>query len=113
MKSIVFGMVLAALGLLSGCANPGIVQMRPDTYMLSRTDEGGIFGNSAAMKADVIREANEFAAAQAKVAIPLTTNETPLIVGQRFASFDYQFRVLDKNEDCLTILFLLRYCRQA
>lgn len=85
-------------GLIAGCANPGIVQMSPDTYMLSRTDKGGIFGSSAAMKADVIREATEFAAKQGKVAIPLASHEEPLQVGRSFASYEYQFRVVAPND---------------
>jgi len=89
----------AALAVfITGCANPGVVQLSPDTYMLSRTDKGGIFGNPSAMKADVIREANEFAASQGKVAIPLAVNETPLVVGSRFAFVEYQFRVVDKAD---------------
>jgi hypothetical protein len=72
--------------------------MSPDTYMLSRTDKGGIFGNSAAMKADVIREATEFAAKQGKVAIPLASHEEPLQVGRSFASYEYQFRVVAPND---------------
>ena len=84
--------------LLLGCANPGIVQLSPDTYMLARTDKGGIFGNASAMKADVIREANAFAASQGKVAIPLATNETPMRPGQNFASYEYQFRVVDASD---------------
>ena len=83
--------------LLTGCANPGIVKLSPDTYMLSRVDHGGIFGNSARMKANVIREANEFAENQGKVAIPLATNESPMWPGH-FASVEYQFRVVDKND---------------
>ena len=49
------------------------------------------------MKADVIAEANEFAAKQGKVAIAISTNESPMFIGH-FASFDYQFRVVDKND---------------
>ncbi len=82
---------------LAGCANPGIVKLSPDTYMLSRVDHGGIFGNSARMKANVISEANEFAESQGKVAIPLATNESPMWPGH-FASVEYQFRVVDKND---------------
>lgn len=82
---------------LVGCSNPGIVKISPDTYMLTRTDRGGVFGNASKMKAEVIQEANEFAERQGKVAIPLSTKETPMGVGQ-FASFDYQFRVVDKND---------------
>jgi hypothetical protein len=83
--------------LLAGCSHPGIVQISPDTYFISRTDKGGVFGNASKMKVEVIREANEFAAKQGKVAIPLSTRETPMAIGQ-FASFDYQFRVVDKND---------------
>jgi hypothetical protein len=91
-------LLLAAAVVVAGCANPGIVPLSPDTYMLSRTDKGGIFGNASAMKADVIREANEFAAGQGKIAIPISMHETPLAVGARFASVEYQFRVVDKND---------------
>ena len=71
--------------------------MSPDTYMLARTDNGGVFGNASAMKADVIREANEFAASQGKIAIPLSLNESPMYIGHP-ASVEYQFRVVDQSD---------------
>src|SRR5689334_17543699 len=94
-----FGMLgaIILIGSGMGCANPGIVKLSPDTYMLSRTDKGGVFGNASAMKADVIREASEFAAKQGKVAIPLSLNESPMYVGH-FASVEYQFRVVDESD---------------
>lgn len=98
LRSILLLGVLSLAAVVTGCANPGIVKLSPDTYMLSRTDKGGIFGNPSAMKADVIRQANEFAESQRKVAIPLSVQETPLIVGARFASIEYQFRVVDKTD---------------
>lgn len=82
---------------LSGCANPGIVQLSPDTYMLARADHGGIFGNTAKLKAGVIQDANEFAATIGKVAIPFSTNETPVYPGH-LATFEYQFRVINKDD---------------
>jgi hypothetical protein len=82
---------------LTACANPGIVKLSPDTYMLSRADRGGIFGNAAAMKVEVIQEANDFADKQGKVAIPLGLKEIPLSPG-RLAQVEYQFRVVDKND---------------
>ncbi len=87
----------------SGCANTGIVKLSPNTYMLTRQDNAGIFGNAAKMKADVIREANEFAEKQDKVAIPLSVNEKPMVVGGfgrmgTFASIEYQFRVVDEDD---------------
>jgi hypothetical protein len=83
--------------LQGGCSNPGIVKLSPDTYMLSRADRAGIFGNTAKLKANVIRDANAFAESQGKIAIPLSTNETPVYPGH-FATVEYQFRVLDKND---------------
>jgi hypothetical protein len=74
---------------LTACANPGIVKLSPDTYMLSRADRGGIFGNAAAMKVEVIQEANDFADKQGKVAIPLGLKEIPLSPG-RLAQVEYQ-----------------------
>ena len=91
--------LLGAISLafvVSGCANRGIVKLSPDTYMLARSDRGGIFGNASAMKADVIREANEFAESQGKIAIPISLEESPLWPG-KLASVEYQFRVVDKS----------------
>jgi len=89
--------VISLAAVVTGCANPGIVKLSTDTYLLSRTDKGGIFGNASAMKADVIREANEFAASQGKIVIPISLNESPMYIGH-FASVDYQFRVVDESD---------------
>lgn len=88
--------VAAAVGLASmlGCANPTIVQMSQDTYFLSRADHAGIFGNAAAMKADVLREAQEFAASKGKVVVPVTLNTTPNGPGH-FATVEYQFKLVE------------------
>ena len=102
-------LVLASVIMISslaGCANPGIVKLSPDTYMLSRTDKGGVFGNASAMKADVIREANEFAASQGKIAVPLSLNESPIYIGH-FASVDYQFRVVAQSDPAARSLSLV------
>ncbi len=97
MKTPVTAICCLAAMLFSGCANPGIVQLSPDTYMLSRADRAGIFGNTAALKAGVIKEANEFAQSKGKVAIPISSQETPVYPGH-FATVEYQFRVVDKDD---------------
>lgn len=87
------------VGLMAGCSNPGIVQVSPDTYLLAREAHGGIFASSTALKAGVIQDANAFAASQGKVAIPISAKEKPLGNGPaQWASFEYQFRVVDKND---------------
>jgi hypothetical protein len=84
---------------VASCANPGIVQLSPDTYMLAKEDHAGIFGSMAKLKSDVISQANAFAARQGKVAIPLASHEKPVGMGPaQWASFEYQFRVVDPND---------------
>jgi hypothetical protein len=92
-------LALVGLLVLTACTNPKIVKLSPDTYMLAREAHGGIFASAASMKADVIREASEFAAQQGKVAVPLSAKEIPMGSGPaQWASIEYQFRVLDKDD---------------
>ena len=75
------------------------VQVSPDTYVIFREDHKGIFGSLAKLKAKVIREANEFAAKQGKIAIPISAKEKPMGNGPaQWASFEYQFRVVSKDD---------------
>ena len=89
--------VISLVTVVTGCFNPKIVKVAPDTYLLSRVDHAGMFGNATAMKVDVIREANEFAESQGKIAIPVYLNETPAWP-THFATCDYQFRLVDKTD---------------
>ena len=87
-----------ALLLLVGCvSNPGVVELSPGTYMLSRVDHGGIFGNEATLQANVINEANAFAKSKGKVALAVSTHLDPMWPGH-FASFQYQFRLVDPSD---------------
>lgn len=91
--------LIIAIGTLVGCANPGIIKISPDTYLLAREAHGGIFASSTALKAGVIRDANAFAAGQGKVAMPISAKEKPMGNGPaQWASFEYQFRVVDKDD---------------
>lgn len=93
-KQIITG--LAAI-LAAGCQNPGIVQVSPNTYMLSREDHGGIFGNVSALKAGVMRDANVFAERQGKAEIPISARDHPVGILGDWASFELTFRLADKN----------------
>ena len=52
-----------------------VVQLSADTYMATRSSKAGAFTNMAKLKAAVIREANEFAARQGKIAVPIWSCE--------------------------------------
>ena len=94
MKLPIISVVVA---LISGCANTGVVQVAPDTFLLAKQDNAGIFGNAQRFKAEVIQEANDFAQAKGKVAIPVSLDETPARPG-RFATVQYQFRLLEPSD---------------
>ena len=83
-----------AVATLAGCANPGIVRMSGDTYMLAKSNLAGAFGNPSAFKAEVIQEATAFADNQGKVAVPLSLSESGPAFG-RLPSVEYQFRLVE------------------
>ena len=90
--------IAAAALLVTGCQNPGIVQISPGTYMLSREDHAGIFGSVSKLKAGVIKDANTFAERQGKIAIPITAKEHPVGILGDWASFSVTFKLVDKND---------------
>lgn len=91
MKYVVAAMALA----LCACSNPEIVEVSPNTYLITRADYS--FGSTGrGMKVEVIQEANDFAGSKGKVVIPISTKEEPGGPG-RFATIEYQFRLVDKD----------------
>lgn len=94
MRYLVFPLVGVMFSV--GCKNPEVTQLSPGVFILAKSDRKGMFGNFSTFKMKVIQEANEFAAARGKVAIPVSTRETPIAPG-RLATFEYQFRLVDKD----------------
>jgi len=98
MKKLLLIIPLMLLPVAAQARKPEVVQLSPDTYMITKTDKAGIFGGGVPkLKTAIIKQANEFAASKGKIAIPIASSELPLRVGQ-FATFEYQFRVVDKND---------------
>lgn len=98
MRIFTLTIVATLCALFLGCANPSIVKLSPDTYLLTKEDHAGIFGSMAKLKADVISQANTFAESQGKIAIPIHAKERPVGGPRQWASFEYQFRVVDKDD---------------
>ena len=90
--------LLVASMFLGGCQNPGVVQVSPNTYMLSREDHAGVFGSMSKLKARVIEDVNAFAAQQGKAAIPISAKEHPVGILGDWATFEVTFRLADKND---------------
>ena len=97
MKLLSSLVLVLTLLLASGCQNPEIMQLSPGVYQLARADHGGVFGNKDTLKAGVIRDANAYAESQGKVAIPVSAKEHPMGILADWASYEYVFKVVDKN----------------
>jgi hypothetical protein len=94
MKSL----VLIAIGIMfcAGCASPTLIQLSPDTYVIYKEDHAGVFGNPYKEKEAVIKQANEFAAKQGKVVVPIlltTTPPNPMV----WPKTEYKFRVVSEE----------------
>ena len=90
-------LLLAALmAICSGCASSGPLQLSANTYMISKTSKAGAFASRGAIQAKVIREANEFAKKQGKVAVATGTEWDRPTTG--FPTFTYQFMLVDPSD---------------
>lgn len=88
----IFSIVLCLLG----AKYSDVVQVSPDTYMISKASAAGAFANVPKMKERVIRKANEFAESKGKTAVYVSSNLNRPVFG--FPSFEYQFRLVDKDD---------------
>ena len=87
---------LVAVSLcMSACVSPGIVEVAPDQYMLAKRDAGGIIGNSAALKARIIKESQTFAQSKGKRAVPVPLDEIPGWPTCEPGVVEYHFRTVD------------------
>lgn len=98
MLSIKFKAMVVGLLFLTGCATADIVPIGANTYMISQMSAGGVFTNQSKLKSDVMLRANAFAESKGKVAFPVTSTQLAAIPGARMPSFEYQFRLVDKND---------------
>ena len=77
-------------------ADPEVVQLGPDTYMITRTSKAGMFTNMSKLKSRVIQQANGFAASKGMIAVQISENQQrPVVMG--FPSFEYRFRLVDPD----------------
>jgi hypothetical protein len=72
--------------------------MGTDSYMISQTSAGGVFKSMSSLKSDVMKRANAFAESKGKIAIPVASKETPARPGRNMPNFEYQFRLVYKDD---------------
>lgn len=96
MKYLLSVLAFLALSPVIVCAaDPDVLRISEDTYMITRTSFAGMFANMSRMKSRVINQANEFAESQGKVAIPISERQRRPNPG--FPSYEYQFRLVDAD----------------
>jgi hypothetical protein len=92
-------LILSLTLYLTGCGIPEPTEISPGIYSIYKRDTAGIFGNPQKMQTDVIAKANSFAAARGRFAAPAAVTFTPMGFGPgQFATFDYKFYLLTKEE---------------
>ncbi len=80
--------------LMTACAAPPPAMVSPGVYVVSRTSAAGsVFANMAALKAETIEAANQFAASKGKVAVAVSMREERPVPG--FPLVELQFRLVD------------------
>ncbi len=85
---------LVLLVMCSSLAMADVTQISDDTFVIRRTDMGGIFGNTAKMRDKVLSEADEFAQGRGKITETVTISERGKGL-MRFAKIEYTFRLVD------------------
>lgn len=95
MKHLAVGVAIA----LSGCAaNSGVVPMGEDTYMVSRQAATG-FSGSGTLKAEALKEANQFCVEQGKSLQVIHTEEArPPYILANFPKAEVQFMCLSAGD---------------
>ena len=96
MKMIRIGAIIGLVAATASCSSPGVLQTGPNTYVVSRSSAAGAFTNMATLKADTIREANEFAAKRGSVAEGISLEEER--PAQGFPNVEYQFRLVGQGD---------------
>ena len=90
--------ILVALVFVTNASQaktPEIIEISPNTYMITRDSKAGMFASMAKLKTKVLRQANEFAASKDKIVIPISERTSRPVPG--WPTYEYQFRLVDPD----------------
>ena len=96
MWAFIWALGVALVLALCSCSSTGPVELSPGVYLISKSSAAGMFTDLAKFKAEVIREANTFAASKGKACLPIKTSDSFPTHG--FPSVEYQFELVDKGD---------------
>lgn len=89
-------LALLALGL-AGCASSGPIPTGKDTYMITKQSAGGMAVSGAKVKAQILREANDFCASNGKTMELLDSNAKNAIPFARMPSAEISFKCVAQS----------------
>lgn len=84
--------VLAYAVVLAGCSSSGPLQVGPDTYMINKRSAGGLMTPGITVKADIIKEANEFCGKSGKQTELISGDSKNAIPFARTSSAEIKFK---------------------
>ena len=95
-------MIIVGAIFLGGCVtlfttSTGVVPIGQDTYMISRTEKGFI-GSSSKVKAEAMKEANQFCESQGKKIHVVSTSQKDMVPFTSDAQAEIQFMCLNSSD---------------
>ena len=95
--TVKIAVLLCALAVI-GCSNSPVMEVGGDTYTIARDDHAGIFGNMNSFRAEVLKDADDFAKEKGKEAVRVSYWEKPVGTAPAdWARIEYTFKLVDKD----------------
>jgi len=89
-------LILFLIGIF-GCASTGILSVGKDTYMVSKQSATG-YQSAVGIKADVLREANEFCVKQGLIMVVISLKTKDGVPGRSYATAELIFRAVPPGD---------------
>lgn len=91
-------LIVLAIATSASAGEAEIIQLAPDTYMVTVKNHAGIFGHISTTKQKAIKAANKFAEGQGKIAIPVALESRGAGGPGQWPVVEYQFMVVAKDD---------------
>lgn len=83
---------------LAGCATSGVIPADRDTFLITKKNAGGVFGNAEALKGDLYVEANAFCREKGQQVETINASHESAIPFVRMGGASLQFRCVPPKQ---------------
>jgi hypothetical protein len=84
--------------LLVGCATSGVIPADRDTFLITKKNAGGVFGNAEALKGDLYLEASAFCREKGQQVETVAASHESAIPFVRMGGASLQFRCVPPKQ---------------